>query len=115
MKGAPATYKGRMISKEHFRVFIYSPDGTKKLIESWDEFEKHMETGLWFANRKDAEKPVEPKVEEEKPKRVRNKPVATTTLELKEEPLIEEELIPVGKEDLVFEVKDDGFLPKEKK
>lgn len=55
MEGIPATYLGRIVSKEHFRVFIYSATGARKLVESWDEFEAHMETGLWF------DMPPEPK------------------------------------------------------
>ncbi len=48
-------YLGRIVSKENFRAYIYSPDGSQKLVESWDEYEKHMETGLWLASpRKDA-------------------------------------------------------------
>ena len=117
MSVVPAIYKSRMVSKEHFRVFIYAPDGSKKLVESWEEFERHMATGIWFDSKKSAAASiaVEPEPEVQKPKRVRNKPVAVTTLELKEEPIIEEELIPVGKEDLAFEVKDDDFLPKASK
>jgi hypothetical protein len=50
MEGAPAKYLGRIVSKENFRVFIYAPDGSQKLVNSWAEYEKHMETGLWFAS-----------------------------------------------------------------
>ena len=49
MEGVPAVYLGRIVPKEGFRTFIYSPDGSQKLVESWDEFESHMETGIWFA------------------------------------------------------------------
>lgn len=50
MEGIPAEYLGRIVSKENFRVFIYSSNGTTKLVNSWDEYERHMETGLWFAS-----------------------------------------------------------------
>ncbi len=85
MKGIPAVYLGRLVSKENFRAFVYAPGGSKKLVESWDEFEKHMETGLWFATKVDAlcRVPVE------KPKRTR-----------KEMPVIKEEATSV-----------DDFLP----
>ncbi len=51
MEGIPAIYKGRVISKENFRVFVYATNGAKKLMESWEEFERHIQTGTWFATR----------------------------------------------------------------
>ena len=117
MKDAPAIYLGQIVSKNNFRVFIYAPDGSQKLVESWDSYEKHMESGLWFATREDAQESVSPP---EKPKRVRkpaSKAVGETTLELKEElALIEEDFIdldePAPAQDLAFEVTNDDFLPK---
>jgi hypothetical protein len=100
MKGIPAIYLGQIVDKKHFRTFVYSMDGSKKLVESWDQYEKHMESGLWFSTQEDAKS----RVPVEKPKRVRNKPVAAKPQELEkkdDEPLIEEELI-----------RDDDFLPK---
>lgn len=91
MEGIPAIYLGRIVSKEHFRTFIYAADGAKKLVESWDEYERNMESGLWFSLKKDALA----RVPVEKIKRPRK-----------------EELIndaPVGC------IKDDDFLPKENK
>lgn len=90
MKGVPAVYLGQIVDKEHFRAFIYGADGARKLVESWDDFEKHMATGIWFSTQEDAAN----RVPVEAPKRVRNKPVSVMTLELKEE------------------VPDDDFLPK---
>jgi len=115
MKGTPAIYLGQIVSKDHFRVFIYAPDGSQKLVNSWDEFEKHMETGLWFATKEDAVT----RIPVEKPKRVR-KPVAEVTFkskeEPKEEPFFEEELIDVPPEEAAFEVNaNDDFLPKSRK
>lgn len=49
MKGMPATYLGRIVNKETFRTFIYNEKGEKKLVKSWNEFESHMELGVWFA------------------------------------------------------------------
>ena len=100
MKGVPAIYLGQIVDKKYFRTFVYSMDGSKKLVESWDEYERHMESSLWFSTQEDAKS----RVPVEKPKRVRNKPVAAKPQELEEkddEPLIEEELI-----------RDDDFLPK---
>ncbi len=65
MQGAPAIYLGRIVQKEHFRVFIYNADGTKKLVKSWDDYEHHMSLGIWFATRKDVPEIV-PLVNEEK-------------------------------------------------
>lgn len=98
MKGVPAIYLGQVVEKKHFRTFVYSMDGVKKLVESWDEYEQHMESGLWFSTQEDAKR----RVPVEKPKRVRNKPVPVATEELNnDEPLIEEAFI-----------RDDDFLPK---
>ena len=116
MKDAPAIYLGQIVSKNNFRVFIYAPDGSQKLVESWDSYEKHMESGVWFATRDDAELSKAP-VEADKPKRVR-KPVSVKTLELKEDPaLIEEDFVDLDvaapADGLGFEVTgDDDFLPK---
>lgn len=99
MDGVPAIYLGRIVSKQHFRTFIYASDGSKKLVESWDEYEKHMESGVWFSTKEDAKA----RIPVQKPKRVR-KPVPVMTLELKEEPFVDDEPI---------KDKDDDFLPKE--
>lgn len=94
MEGKPAIYLGRIVSKEDFRVFIYSPEGTQKLVESWNEYEASMQSGLWFATREEAQSSILEKEIEEQKKRTRiNKPKK-----------IEEEA--------VIEVKDD-FLPKD--
>lgn len=74
MQAAPAIYLGKIVSKENFRAFIYSPSGTKKLVESWDAFQAHMSTGLWFASKKDLpsqEVKAEEEIVQEKPKPVR--------------------------------------------
>lgn len=57
MKGNPAMYLGRVVDKAHFRVFIYDAEGKQKLIESWDDFESHMQSGIWFAERQKKKKP----------------------------------------------------------
>ncbi len=95
MEGKPAIYLGRLVSKENFRTFIYSPDGSQRLVESWDEYERFMETGLWFALKEDAMT----RIAVEKKKRTCRVPVMT--LELKEEPLSKEVKITT----------DDDFLP----
>ena len=86
MEGIPANYLGRLVSKINFRAFIYASDGSQKLVNSWDEFEKHMETGLWFACMEDI---------------------------IKKEETIEETQVSTKKNKKVSkEVKDD-FLPKD--
>jgi hypothetical protein len=54
MDGIPAQYMGRVISKEHFRAYIYKADGSQKLVNSWYEFEKNIETGVWFVSKEEA-------------------------------------------------------------
>ncbi len=115
MKDVTAIYLGKIVSKKNFRAYIYAPDGSQKLVESWDSYEKHMETGLWFATKEDAEL-SKISSEPEKPKARSRKPVSVKTLELKEEQPIEDDLVdrdePVGAQDLAFEVTNDDFLPK---
>lgn len=41
-------YQGKMIDKRVFRAFIYSADGAKKLVKSYDDYVEHMQTGIWF-------------------------------------------------------------------
>lgn len=64
MDGNPAIYLGRIVPKHNFRAYIYGSNGRKKLVESWDEFESCMQSGLWFATASDEIVPVV----EEKPK-----------------------------------------------
>ena len=68
----PAIYLGNIVSKLNFRVFVYSSNGSQKLVESWEEYERHMEQGLWFSTKEDAERRIEPaKIDEEKHRRTR--------------------------------------------
>lgn len=109
MEGSPAIYLGRLVSKENFRAFIYAPDGGQRLVESWEEFEANMQSGVWFATPEDAKASVEV---EEKPK-AKPRPSRAKKIEVApaEDDLIEEELIDSPPEDAAFEVTDD-FLPK---
>ena len=108
MKGEPAKYLGRLVSKEHFRVYIHAPDGSNKLVESWDDFQKHMEIGTWFATKEDALASIV--IEDPKQKRVRKvKPIEV------DEPL---KVLDACENDVILEneqsMKDD-FLPKSRK
>jgi hypothetical protein len=110
MKGTPAIYLGRIVDKKHFRAFIHAPDGAKRLVESWDEFEANMQSGVWFATPEDAKASLD--VIKPKAKRAsRAKKVEFNKPEVLEEPADEDEEEDAPEEDLAFEVKDD-FLPK---
>lgn len=69
MDGVPAIYLGRIVSKENFRVYIYSSNQQEKLVNSWDEYEREIATGLWFAEKADAI--IEEPQEEPKPRQKR--------------------------------------------
>lgn len=111
MEGTPAVYLGRIIEKKHFRAFIYGSNGEKKLVESWDEFEANMQSGIWFATVEDAAASkaiVEDAVPVEVVKKARKKPVPKPKPEAVE-PVDElEDVLP--DDGSVIEVKDD-FLP----
>lgn len=100
MEGTPAIYLGKLVPKENFRVFIYAHDGSRRLVESWDEFESSMQSGLWFASASETEV-----IQKTKPKPRAKKKCPIIKLEF-------EEVAPMQEaEDMAFEVKDD-FLPK---
>jgi len=61
MMGECVQYKGRQVSRDGFRVFVYGVDERIKLVNSWDEFQAHMSTGLWFASKEDVS-PIKDKV-----------------------------------------------------
>ena len=103
MKDATAIYLGQIVSKNNFRVFIYAPDGSQKLVESWDSFEKHMEKGLWFASKEDA---IKKDVQSEKPKS-RTKKQSNKTVDIKKQ-----SKGVLGELGLETESNIDDFLPK---
>lgn len=86
MANTPAIYLGKVVSKDNFRVFIYSADGSSKLVESWDEYQECMQTGVWFAE-KSLNSNEEPAVKrlQEKPKRQKKKDIEA---EIQESPLV---------------------------
>ena len=94
-------YLGRWVSKTHFRAFVYSDNGSK-LVNSYEEFEKEVATGLWFACESDlAASKVKPvrKPREAKPKEIVAAP----------EP-IEEVIEPTEVEPEVTEDSDQGVI-----
>lgn len=105
MDGVPATYLGRIVSKENFRTYVYAKGGAKRLVGSWDEFEDAMASGAWFATLEPEE------VLTEKPKKAKKPPVkAATAVEILEE----DEAAPDVSDEGTFEVKDD-FLSEARK
>lgn len=64
-KNAPdnqVRYLGRWVDKSHFRAFVYSHT-EEKLANNYEEFQRLVESGLWFA-----EKPKKTFVKERKKK-----------------------------------------------
>jgi hypothetical protein len=116
MKGTPAIYLGKIVDKKHFRTFIYGTNGERKLVNSWDEYQVAMQSGLWFATVEDVaavkaiadesvEKEVtEQAVEAEKPKAAKPKPVRST-VNSKEPPQVAAKIV---EDKTVFEVTDEN-------
>ena len=118
MKGTPAIYLGRIVEKKNFRAFIFGANGERRLVESWEEFEANMQSGIWFATAEDAQASkvivdVAEEVVKPKPKpRARPKPKAKAEPEkdVEVEDQDQEDVLP--DDETVFEVTDD-FLPQE--
>lgn len=53
MSDVMVQYDGRYVPKKGFRTFIYGFDNTVKLVNSWEEYEQDMCSGLWFAKASD--------------------------------------------------------------
>lgn len=52
-------YQGRWVRKDHFRVFVYN-ENEQKLANSFDEYTKLIESGLWFSCKEDIGKEDKP-------------------------------------------------------
>lgn len=48
------TYQDREVPKDGFRVYIYHKDGQQKLVNSWDEFKRHITDEEWFSTEIEA-------------------------------------------------------------
>jgi hypothetical protein len=111
MKGSPAIYLDRIVDKKHFRAFVHGTNGEKKLVNSWDEFEAAMESGIWFATVEDAqeiktiatESRSEPSMPKPKPK-PGSRPRRMSQVKVVEEVEDSENTLP--DDESVFEVKD---------
>lgn len=51
MEGETVVYQGRIVPKSGFRVFIYDIDGNEKLVNTWDEYQDNISTGIWYAHK----------------------------------------------------------------
>lgn len=60
---AQVMYLGRWVNKEHFRTFVYN-EKSEKIVNSYDEYEAAIASGLWFAERPIASPKKPKKVEE---------------------------------------------------
>lgn len=112
MEGVPAEYLGRLVSKQGFRTYVYAADGLKKLVNSWDEYQKHMETGIWFAIKPEPKQPdiLDESVEVKPTKPTKPKKAKAEKVE---EPQEEADFSVEPDDGLAFEVKDD-FLSEAK-
>ncbi len=48
--GAQVPYLDRWVNRNHFRVVVYNESG-QKLVNSYDEYLKAIESGLWFSEK----------------------------------------------------------------
>jgi hypothetical protein len=51
MKGETVLYDNRVVPKEGFRAFVYGMEGKIKLVNSWQEFQDSVSSGLWFSSK----------------------------------------------------------------
>jgi len=51
------SYCGRQVPKENFRVFVYSLNDEQKVVNSWDEYQEAISSGVWFPTKDFEEAP----------------------------------------------------------
>lgn len=51
MEGESVLYLGRVVPIKGFRTFIYGHNNTKKLVNSWEEYQEHIASGVWFSTK----------------------------------------------------------------
>lgn len=44
-------YLGRWVDKSTFRAFVYGKNGESLLANSYEDFERLISSGLWFASK----------------------------------------------------------------
>lgn len=64
-------YNGKWHDRQHFRVWLYRKDGSKRLVNSYDEYEAAIFEGGWHDNPVNFEKPAE---EESAPVKKKGRP-----------------------------------------
>lgn len=52
-------YQGRWVNRDHFRAFVYN-EKEQKIANSYDEYTKLIESGLWFSSKEDIGKEAKP-------------------------------------------------------
>ncbi len=45
------TYRNRTVLREGFRVFVYGKDDSKKLVNSWHEYQEAIGSGFWHTDK----------------------------------------------------------------
>jgi hypothetical protein len=59
MEDGYVTYQNRAVPKAGFRVYIYAKSGDKKLVNSWEEFKRFIDTKDWFSTELEAKHAVQ--------------------------------------------------------
>lgn len=54
MENGYVTYQNREVPKAGFRVYVYAKNGDNKLVNSWDEFKKLIDSNDWFSTETEA-------------------------------------------------------------
>lgn len=49
-------YNGRAVPRNGFRAFVFDINLNKRLVNSYDEYEDLVSSGIWFSNKEIAEK-----------------------------------------------------------
>lgn len=44
-------YRGNLIETDGFRAYVYGQDNLKKLVNSYEEYEAHINSGDWFDDK----------------------------------------------------------------
>lgn len=50
MSSDSVIYNGKITLKEHFRVFVYGENESKKLCNNYEEYEMAIKSGQWSDN-----------------------------------------------------------------
>lgn len=61
-------YRGNLVSRDGFRVYVYGHDGVKKLVNSYEDYEFFINTGHWFDDKPEPVIEESSEVSDEKPK-----------------------------------------------